>query len=142
MRQSSPPIYQPNPDEERRIAALRERLTPPLDDLMQWCERQGYKSSLRQLQHVRSLLSLAPGDPIPPRPPFDQDPELEALARRMLLKRLEPPQRALRAPLIDHSPARETPAPRPLVAKAQTINSLQSSRGGPGAFIKQCRCHS
>jgi hypothetical protein len=56
MRQSSPPIYQPTPDEERRISALRQRVQPPLDDLMQWCERQGYKSSLCQLQHVRDLL--------------------------------------------------------------------------------------
>jgi hypothetical protein len=40
MRQSPPPIYKPSPDEER-IALLRERLQPPLDDLMQWCEQQG-----------------------------------------------------------------------------------------------------
>jgi hypothetical protein len=87
MRQSPPPIYKPSPDEER-IALLRERLQPPLDDLMQWCEQRGYKSSLRQLQHVRDLLSLAPGDPIPPRPLLDPDPGLEALARRILLERL------------------------------------------------------
>jgi hypothetical protein len=113
MRQSPPPICQPSADEERRIAVLRERLQPPLGDLMQWCERRRYKSSLRQLQHVRDLLSLAPGDPIPTRPPLHPDPELEALARRMLLERLVPAQRALLTPLIDDSPARETPARHP-----------------------------